>query len=270
MKPGFINNAEVSFFSSHICVVMLLIRSSIFLLYDFFTGQFAVFGPVLFAAFLLACLTALRRARGTVEQALVLFSLPVLLIICTQAFLSKAYANWAVATYFAGTVLVVPWLLARGPKLLGLSTALGAAFALLLPALTILAPYPDQNGRPLLHRYLGRAELSQQIIMAATAAGVGVVLAEDRDVLADLFYSGRASGLRFYANPPNGRPESYYEQAFPLPPDAGPALYVLELAPVCGGQPIAPIVRFDTSGGAYAKERIAGYLLPRGCAYVGD
>lgn len=239
-------------------------------LYDFVGGQFAVFGPILFGAFLLASVSALRRAWGSAQSALVMFSLPVLLIICVQALLSRAYANWALATYFAGTLLVVPYLLARAPRLLPVSVAINGAFALLLPILTITAPSPQWHGRPLLHRYLGRTELSQQIIAAAQQVGVSVVQADDRDVLADLFYTGRTSGLRFYSDPPNGPPESYYEQMFPIPADSGPTLYVLEEAPLCGGIPVQPVIQFDTSAGAYSKERYAGYILPDGCPFADD
>lgn len=236
-------------------------------LFDFVVAQFGVYGPILFTAFLLACATAFRRGEGAgTRAALVLFSLPIFLIICVQAYMSGAYANWAVATYFAGTLLTVPFLLARAPRLLPLSVSVNVSFALLLPVLAALAPWPDRNGRPLLHRYLGRADLSRQVVDAAKTLGVGAVLATDRDLLADLFYTGRASGLRFYAKRPTGRPANYYEQTFPVSADAGQVLYVLESQPRCAGQPLAPVVRFDTAGGTYSDQQIAGYLLPQGCA----
>lgn len=233
-------------------------------LFSFAAGQFAVFGPVLLAGLLAASLGAWRRAEP-VGRSLVAFSLPVLLIVCLEAFLNRAYANWAVAAYFAGTLLAVTWLLGRSQWLLWLSLAANGAVAILLPVLTILAPWPEKGGRPLLHRYLGRAELSRQIIAAAGQQGVGTVVAADRDVLADLFHTGRESGLQFRAPAPVGRPHNYYEQTFPLPPGAGPVLYVLAGDPVCHGAPVAPVVRFDTSGGAHAKAHFAAYVLPEGC-----
>ena len=87
---------------------------------DFFGSQFAVFGPVLFAAFLWAVL----RARSPQNRALVAFALPVLALVCVQALLSKAYANWAVATYFAGIVLAVPLIVQHAPRLMALSVAI--------------------------------------------------------------------------------------------------------------------------------------------------
>ena len=234
----------------------------------FLSSQFAVFGPILFAGFLMASTVVWRSGHQDAGRALVLFALPILLIVCVQAFLAKAYANWAVATYFAGTVLVVPYLLARAPRLLWLSVALNTAFAVFLPLMTILAPEPQRNGQPLLHRYLGRAALSQQIIAAAQQVGATAVVAEDRDVLADLFYTGRDAGLTFYTRKPEGRAHNYYEQNFALPDDAGPTLYVLTMAPQCGRQPLAAVVRFDTAQGAYAATEFAGYVLPAGCVHA--
>ncbi|MCX8507436.1 MAG: glycosyltransferase family 39 protein, partial [Rhodobacteraceae bacterium] len=60
---------------------------------DFAGSQFVVFGPVL----LLAYLVALTRARAPEQRALLLFSLPVLMIVSGQALLERAYANWAVS-----------------------------------------------------------------------------------------------------------------------------------------------------------------------------
>jgi 4-amino-4-deoxy-L-arabinose transferase-like glycosyltransferase len=232
---------------------------------EFFFSQFAVFGPVLFGALLLGWARP-PQPRGESLSALLLFSLPILAIVCAQALMSKAYANWAVATYFAGTPLAVAWLLARAPKLLWLSLAVNGLFAVALPVLTITAPAPDWNGAPLLKRYLGRAELSRQIIATARAEGVAAVYVGDRDILADLFYTGADSGLAFHAPRPIGRPRNYYEQMFALPPAPPPALYILSDAPVCGGAPVAPVAEFDTTGGAYAGRRLAAWRLPEGCA----
>ncbi|WP_284165893.1 glycosyltransferase family 39 protein [Frigidibacter sp. SD6-1] len=230
---------------------------------EFFFSQFAVFGPVLFAALLVAYASG-WRAGGT-ERALVLASLPPLLVVSVQALMEKAYANWALAAYFAGCLLVVPYLVRRRPRLLRASIAVNGAIAILLPLLTTLAPWPERDGAPLLQRYLGRADLSREIIAAARAAGVGLIYADDRDILADLFYSGAGQGLAIAAPRPAGRPRNYYEQTYPLPQGHGRMLAVLAAAPVCDGGVLAPLRDFDLSGGAYAKRTLAAYLVPEGC-----
>ena len=77
-------------------------------------AQFAVAGPVVFAAML----WGYARPVAPGLKALALLSAPPLVIVCVQALLDKAYANWAVAAYFAGTVLAVAVLGARAPRLL--------------------------------------------------------------------------------------------------------------------------------------------------------
>ena len=225
---------------------------------EFFFSQFAVIGPVLFGALLWGFI----RPGGHVGLTLVLFSLPIVLIVCTQALLERAYANWGVAAYFAGTVLAVGLLHQRAPKLLAASVAINAAVSVLLPVLAITAPFPESGGKPLLARYLGRHDLSHQVIAEAERLGVQGVLATQRDILADLFYAGRDAGLDIYAPPPGGRPDNYYEQNFPLPPDHGAVLLVGKTAPDCAG---APVGTLDTEGGAYHGRELSVWLLPEGC-----
>ena len=220
---------------------------------------------MLFGALLLGFVQAGQGGGLGATRAFVLFSLPVLGIVCTQALMSKAYANWAVAAYFAGTLIAVPYLLARAPRLLPVSLIVNGAIALLLPVLTITAPLPDQGGKPLLQRYLGRADLSRQIVETAAANGAGAVYAQDRDILADLFYTGRASGLAFFAPKADGRPHNYYEQMFALPEMPGQTLYLLPAAPVCAGKALAPVAIFNTGQGAYSGREIIAYMLPGGC-----
>jgi 4-amino-4-deoxy-L-arabinose transferase-like glycosyltransferase len=227
----------------------------------FFLGQFAVLGPVLFAALLWGW------ARGGIVQrrALTALSLPVLLIVCIQALLSRAYANWAIATYFAGLLIAVPFLVSRARWALWASLAVNGAIAVLLPLLTILAPWPEHRGKPLLARYLGQASLSRQILDMATAAGVKTVVASDRALLADLFYTGRDAGIAIRAPMPRGAPGNYYEQNFPVSAADGPALYIGDAAPVCGTQPLQPLAPLATGEGAYAGRSLSGFVVPEGC-----
>lgn len=226
---------------------------------EFFFSQFAVMGPVLFSVLLWAYV----RPGGNIGRALGLFSLPVLLIVCTQALLERAYANWGVAAYFAGTILAVGLLHQRAPKLLAASVAINALVSLLLPLLAITAPFPESDGRPLLARYLGRHDLSRQVIAKAGRLGVPAILATERDILADLYYVGRDAGIAIYASPPNGRPDSYYEQNFPLPPGHGEVMLVAKSAPDCAGKPVGEL---DTKGGAYHGRKLSVWLLPEGCS----
>ena len=229
-------------------------------LVEFFLSQFAVAGPVVFAALIWGWL----RQRGPKAGALTALSLPVLVIVSVQALLSQAYANWAVATYFAGLLIAVAVLSGRGRWLLWLSLAINGAVCVLLPLLTILAPWPAPGDRPLLSRYLGQAALSAKIIEAAGAEGLTTVVATDRAVLADLFYTGRDSGLSIRTPAPKGQAKNYYEQMYPLTEEV-PVLFVSDVAPVCDGVQVPPLRGFETTGGTYARRSIAGYRVAGGC-----
>ncbi len=225
-------------------------------LLEFFTSQFAVFGPILFAALLMA----FRRPSG--HGALAAFAVPALGVVSVQSLLGQAQANWAVSAYFAGTLLAMA-LLANRPRLRVASFVVNGAFCLILPLL-VLFPTLSLNGKTLLlDRQLGRATVSQQLIALSNAAGGVPILAERRDVLADLFYTGRDSGLMFYAPRPKGRPANHYEQRYPLPVDfGGPVLLVTANPPACA--PAA--MGLDPKGGAYRDWGLAAYLISAECA----
>ena len=228
----------------------------------FFAAQFAVLGPIMFGALLFGLL----RPEGARTRQLALFVAPVVVLFCVQALMMRAYANWGVVAYAAGSVIAVRVLLTRWPRGLWLSLWVNGVVCVLLPLLTVLAPMPVFGDKPLLARYLGRAALSHQILDLAQAQGAVAVLAQDRDVLADLFYTGRDTTMPIYAPRPTGRPRSYYEQQFPLPMDLpGPILFITAEGPICAGQPLAAVARLDTQGGAYARRDYRAYLVGDMC-----
>lgn len=78
---------------------------------EFLGGQFSVFGPILFTVLLVLCWARLGRASSRAaltdhQRRLFAFSVPILLLITIEAFLSRPHANWAATTYIAGTLLV--------------------------------------------------------------------------------------------------------------------------------------------------------------------
>ena len=115
---------------------------------DFLVSQFAVFGPIPFAVLLIgAGLALVRRRLSEADLLLLCFSLPPLLIVAVQAFVSRANANWAGAGYLAGSVLVAAWLIrwrARRWFMAALAVqALGAAAFL---AFVLSPPLADRLG----------------------------------------------------------------------------------------------------------------------------
>ncbi|KFE33475.1 ArnT family glycosyltransferase [Thioclava atlantica] len=224
---------------------------------SFFASQFAVFGPVAMAALLIGY-TQWRRSD---RRGLALLSVPPLIAVMIEALLDRTYANWAIAAYFPGTVLAV-MVMTRPWRWLALAS--NAVIAVAIPALTVLAPWPSSGGAPLLKRWLGQSDLSRQIIAIAKSEGVPVY-ADNRAVLADLYYTGRDSGIVFYASPPDDRPMNYYEQMWPLPAEfRGKILVISDEAPDCGAGPVAPVKPLKLTG-TWAGKALAAYVVEAKC-----
>lgn len=77
-------------------------------LVEFVVGQLGVFGPITFILLLVA-LWQVRRDRSAFRIWLAVLVLTPLLVICVQALLSRANANWAAAAYAAAPVLLGAW-----------------------------------------------------------------------------------------------------------------------------------------------------------------
>lgn len=223
---------------------------------EFIGAQFGVAGPLVFGALLVAFLRR-ETARLTV------FALPPLVIVSVQALLDKAYANWAASAYFAGTIAAV-MILQHRPRLMAASLAVNGAVCVALPLLTLVPAITIAGSNPLLDRWTGQAAMSRQIIDLALANDGVPIVADRRDILADLFFTGAQSNLRTYAVPPTGRPMNHYEQSHALPPDVtGQVLFI-------GKRPDCPAERLelDAGTGAYAFAGLQAFVVDAGCFHA--
>lgn len=218
---------------------------------EFILAQFAVMGPLLF----MGLLSSLIRPAG----GLAAFVVTPLLVVSVQALIDKAYANWAVSAYFAGTIMAVAVLSAKMRWIaVGLNSALCIGVAILTTQ-----PNVEWNGKPLLKRYLGHAQISRAVVTLANEKGGLPILAEGRSAIADLFYTGRDSGLMFYAPAPLGRPMHYYELRHPLPVGvSGPIIWLTEAARPCAGASIL----MGESERWFREHRLSVYLTDAECA----
>ena len=134
-----------------------------------------------------------RPARLPLRGVVLWLSLPIIALVCVQALLNQAYANWAAAAYVAAPLAVVPWLLLRARWLLVASLVLHGSFAVVVPVAAHYAPTLrlGADAPLLMARWLGRAEMSATITARARALPVSAIVADDRYVLADLFYRAR-------------------------------------------------------------------------------
>ncbi|KQS74108.1 hypothetical protein ASG25_01375 [Rhizobium sp. Leaf384] len=178
----------------------------------FFAAQFGVVGPVIFAAMIAALILTLRGRGTATDRQLVILSWPIIGLLVVQALMSRAYANWAATAYVAGVVLAVCHLDATWKRGLWISLALNGAVAVALP---LLCAFPETHlpGQPpILNRYLGRSALSLSLADQARAEGLTTIVAEDRDILADLVYTLRGSEIAVRARPTGQPPRNSYEQ----------------------------------------------------------
>ncbi len=225
---------------------------------EFLGSQFAVVGPVVFAALLI------RPFRAAAPRALLWMSLPIVAVFCGQALVSRAYGNWAVAAYFAGALAVLPWLRER-PGWWRASLAANGALCVLLPLLAVFPEGLRHEGTPVLSRYLGR-EAASQAALSATREMAMPIAAESRDLLADLVYTGRTSGVPVYSWPSHGEADNFYAQTMALPAEVtGPFLWMGFASP---GACAEPAGRIDTAGGAYAGRSLGLWRIGEACRDV--
>ena len=229
---------------------------------EFFSTQFVVMGPVLFLVLIRSCW---RPDRDLLP--LLLFSLPIIVLICVQALLSEAYGNWAFAAYLAGTIATVVWITRRRMLWLWVSLTVNCSLAVAVPAVAIFGDEIFVDGNPILLRNMGRDEISEEILALALQVRPAAIVASDRDILADLFLTGRNHEVPIRAVPPKGRPRNYFEQRFPLEAHADEMiLFVGEAVPSkCAGLDTTPAIEIDTQSTAYERMNLRAYVLPARC-----
>lgn len=237
----------------------------------FLAGQFAIFGPILFTAFLVVVVAIPIAGKKLDLGWMLLFSLPILLLLIFQASQSRAYANWAITAFIAATPLAVNFLYRHSPKWLTASLLINGVFAIVLP-LGVVFPQaihlPD--GRALFSRVLGRADLSNMIWQTAQENQLDVIIATNRDTLADLFYTLHDRDVTIYARPQPGPPPHHYVQRHAVSSDeTRPSLFVtwIPAEAVCDDAttPLQSIGDYTLMDGFRRNETLFMYAAPVGC-----
>ncbi|PWE32620.1 glycosyl transferase [Maritimibacter sp. 55A14] len=236
---------------------------------EFLAAQFIVFGPVLFGALIWAVARTLRGGAARAEAGLLWFVLPILAIVSVQAVLSKAYANWAATAYLAGALVAVPLLRARAPRWLTASFAINGALAVALPLAAVFADRLAWDGRLVMGRVIGRAEISETIIETARRTGAQTVVAAHRDILADLFHTGRQSGLTFRAIRGDGRPRHHYEMSLAYEGGAANPVLLAEIGEMPPACPHEMAHQWQAGPGAWNGYTITLWLVEPDCSDLG-
>lgn len=201
-------------------------------LVEFWVDQLAVAGPVLFPLLVVALVRAFRT-KDAHKSALVwlcLFTLPALIVISGQAFLSRANANWAASAYPAGVLLLTAWGLAHARKWFFGGLALNAALALFLIVLTMFPAVADALGQSnAFKRMRGWEAMTEQVIEAAEDGGYGLIAPDDRFVFQTMDYYARNQNdrpvMKMWLR--HEAPHNHAEMIAPLPQETeGPILIV--------------------------------------------
>ncbi len=157
----------------------------------FFGSQFAVFGPLFFAALIVVAATP-RVLREPGARLLAAFALPTLAMMLAESFLARAEPNWAAPAYLSATVLVVAWALRRGrARFVWWSIALNLAASIVLFTgyQTLAAAGIELPARyDPLDRLRGWRELGDQVGVVLARHPGFTLFADDREVLAALIY----------------------------------------------------------------------------------
>ena len=237
-------------------------------LVEFFGAQFGVFGPVLFGALMVILWRHMRGEKNARTRLLLWFTIPVIVIIMFQAFLSRAHANWAATAYPAATILVTAEFIRRGPWRLYLASlvlhllvfagiSLGAIQAAHL-ALPIRAdPY---------YRVLGWQNLADDVRKRLKADEYGAVLTHRRVIAAELIYYLRDLDIPVKMWMAGQAPHNHYEMTRPFRgATAKPVLYVTDKRPLTGllarFEEAKLIARVDLPASAKRTRRITYYRL---------
>ncbi|MBS0332619.1 MAG: glycosyltransferase family 39 protein [Proteobacteria bacterium] len=164
---------------------------------EFLATQFAVFGPIPFAVLLGgAAILAWRRRLQPPDVLLLCFTLPPILIVAAQAFVSRANANWSGASYLAGAVLVAGWLTRwRANRLAIAALAIQGLVAAGFLAVLLDPRLADKLGQAnSLKRARGWDQTAQVVVRKARGEAVGglsAVAVNNRFLYDALAYYGR-------------------------------------------------------------------------------
>lgn len=186
----------------------------------FLGAQLAVFGPILFAGFILSLRTNIVRPNFDSDRfLLIIFAITPLLIVSIQAFISRAHANWAAAAYPAAIILVTVYLFENRREVWAkASLILHSVLAIFFLVLITNFRLADAVGAgAAVSELRGWKEMTEEI--AAQAEGYDAILFDDRSMIGEMLYYQRDKGLEIAALDPNNGVHHHYEAFLAFQPD---------------------------------------------------
>jgi hypothetical protein len=192
-------------------------------------AQVGIIGPVAAIVLVIGLVKAWRdKSLQHPDNLMLTLSVPIIVIVALQAFISRANANWAAPAFVSLCILVCAWAMRRShTKWLNVNNVLNASIAILLVSLAISPSLVKTLGQEnSVKRLRGWNEAGQTIITIASSANFTAILSDDREDMASLFYytRDRSIPLRMW---PSEHPGNEYEAAYALTKDvASEVLFV--------------------------------------------
>ena len=187
----------------------------------FIGGQFAVAGPMVFAAFLLILVRHLGSSVTPQDRLMLAFAIPPLVLVTALSSVRGANANWAAPAVVSMTVLAVAWWLRHGWKhwLRG-TIAVGLVMQAVLLAGDAFADRVTVQALgakgDLYERTLGWRELGERTADLVRATGAHTVASEGRAETAALIYYLRDIPVRVVSWPGSKIPDHHFDLTRPL------------------------------------------------------
>ena len=185
-------------------------------LFDFLIAQPGVAGLAPFFALLWI---AFQRKSWAIKKegddwritALLIFSLLPLIIVSTQAFISRAHANWAAAAYPAALLLTTAWLTQRRLGwVIKANTALNSFLILIFFTLMLNFSLIDKAGFANATKEI-RGWKAQSDAIMANSEGYETIVVDDRNLMGVMLYYERENPIEIVTIDVNLNIENHFE-----------------------------------------------------------
>lgn len=204
---------------------------------QFLLDQLGVFGPAFFPILVVAAVQAFRvEALASPMRRrvmLALYAAPALAIVCVQAFISRAHANWAASAYAAGLILTIAFLREGPPwrrRVLYASIGLHSLAGLALMALAASMPLSEAFGMAnAFKRVRGWDVTAERLTEAWQQSDTDALVFDNRNDFHQMQRYAPGIDAPLYMWLRHAGPISHAEQAWPLPESyAGTVMVVSE------------------------------------------
>lgn len=233
---------------------------------EFLGGQLGVFGPLTFILLLIAFWET-RKSRQDFDIWLALLALTPLLIICFQALISRANANWAVAAYASAPILLSAWAV-RSEKALRwvkIGLVINAVLCIVPGVVMSSSHWVDQLGfANSVKRQRGWPETADAIRAQYALGDYDAVAVDNRLMFYDLLYYGLTNTAPLYMWRFEPRLNSHAEMTNALPQDDRSVLivsYYADYAPYFARDfnTLTPLSEIDIALGGGKTRRLYTY-----------